>query len=284
MKEDVKMSELLKSLGNISSVEEEIVVNNMYSSPFEAETWWENGLSKDQLEHDERYCEFWKIVVYRGNYSKRTKGQGYVVKVKSKTGDLTELTYLFDDFVNKFDRVCREELSYYGYLDRFVASKLIEIALFYKKHDMVGDEKNHVIPLDPSVDNALDILLDNVSANNLVDQYYNRLVEYIKENHKSFASRTAMNATPDVKAAWLDDDLYKAKYTQETLAIRDKELKNFIGRKETDVMLMKEIVAEFAERGYILPGKNFAKDITLSADAKDVRCYVVNINRDMLGI
>ena len=278
------MSELLNSLGNISPIKEEKVMSNMYSSPFETKDWWENGLSQDELENDERYCQYWKIVVYRGNYSKRTKGQGYAVKVKSKIGDMIELTYLFDDFVNYFNRVCKSDMSYYGYLDSWVASKLIDIACFYKKHDMVGDEKNHVIVLDQSVDNALDILLDNVSANNLVDQYYNRLVEYIKENHKSFASRTAMNATPDVKAAWLDDDLYKAKYTQETLAIRDKELKNFIGRKETDTMLMKEIVAEFAERGYILPGKNFAKDITLSADAKDVRCYVVNINRDMLGI
>ena len=63
------MSELLKSLGSINSVEEEIVVNNMYSSPFETKDWWENGLSKDELEQDERYCEYWKIVVYRGNYS-----------------------------------------------------------------------------------------------------------------------------------------------------------------------------------------------------------------------
>lgn len=278
------MSNLSESLGNMNSVEEEkVMMDNIYS-PFENEKWWEDKMSEDERVLDYRFNKFWKVAVYRGYYSKRTKGQGYAVKVKSKIGDLTELSYLFDDFVNKFERVCQSEMAFYGFLDKAVIKDLHRIALDYKCHDMVGDDKNHVIVLDSSVDNALDILLDRVSADNLIDKYYNNLVEYIKENHESFASRTSQDATPNVQAAWLDDDVYKSKYKQETLAIREKELKNFIGRKDSDTVLMREIVAEFVERGYILPGKNYAKDITLSGDAKDVRCYVFNINRVMLGI
>ena len=278
------MSNVFESLGNMNSVEaEKDMMDNIYS-PFEDGKWWENDVSEDERVLDYRFNKFWKVAVYRGCYSKRTKGQGYAVKVKSKIGDLTELTYLFDDFVNNFDRVCKGEMAFYGFLDKEVIKDLHRIALNYKCHDMVGDDKNHVIVLDPSVDNALDILLDRVSADNLIDKYYNNLIEYIKENHESFASRTSQDATPDVQAAWLDDDVYKSKYKQETLAIREKELKNFVGRKDSDSVLMKEIVTEFVERGYILPGKNFAKDITLSADAKDIRCYVININRAILGI
>lgn len=284
MKGDIKMSNVFESLGNMNSVEaEKDMMDNIYS-PFEDGKWWENDVSEDERVLDYRFNKFWKVAVYRGCYSKRTKGQGYAVKVKSKIGDLTELTYLFDDFVNNFDRVCKGEMAFYGFLDKEVIKDLHRIALNYKCHDMVGDDKNHVIVLDPSVDNALDILLDRVSADNLIDKYYNNLIEYIKENHESFASRTSQDATPDVQAAWLDDDVYKSKYKQETLAIREKELKNFVGRKDSDSVLMKEIVTEFVERGYILPGKNFAKDITLSADAKDIRCYVININRAILGI
>lgn len=278
------MSDSLRDLETINSVEEEkVMMDNIYS-PFENGKWWEDKMSEDERVLDYRYNKFWKVAVYRGNYSKRTKGQGYAVKVKSKIGDLTELSYLFDDFVNKFERVCQSDMAFYGFLDKEVIKDLHRIALDYKCHDMVGDDKNHVIVLDPSVDNAIDILLDRVSADNLIDKYYNNLIEYIKENHESFALRTSQDATSDVQAAWLDDDVYKSKYKHETLAIREKELKNFIGRKDTDSVLMKEIVGEFVERGYILPGKNFAKDITLSADAKDIRCYVLNINRGMLGI
>ena len=259
------------------------MTENIYN-PFEDGKWWEDTMSKDERGKDYRFNKFWKVAVYRGNYSKRTKGQGYAVKVKSKIGDMIELTYLFDDFVNNFDRVCKSDMAFYGFLDKATITELKSIALTYKCHDMVGDDKNHVIVLDPSIDNAIDILLDRVSADNLIDKYYNNLIEYIKENHESFASRTNQDATSDVQAAWLDDDVYKSKYKKETLAIREKELKNFIGRKDSDTVLRREIVAEFVERGYILPGKNFAKDITLSADAKDIRCYVININRAILGI
>lgn len=278
------MSNLFESLGNMNSVEEENVMTENIYNPFKDGEWWEDTMSEDERVLDYRYCKFWKVAVYRGYYSKRTKGQGYAVKVKSKIGDFTELSYLFDDFVNNFDRVCKSEMAFYGFLDKATITKLKGIALDYKCHDMAGDDNNHVIVLDPSVDNAIDILLDRVSADNLIDKYYNNLIEYIKENHESFASRTGEDATPDVQAAWLDDDVYTSKYKQETLAVREKELKNFIGRKDSDTVLMREIVAEFVERGYILPGKNYSKDITLSSEAKDIRCYIISVNRKMLGI
>ena len=99
------MSNLSESLGNMNSVEEEKDMTDNIYSPFENGKWWEDKMSEDERVLDYRYNKFWKVAVYRGNYSKRTKGQGYAVKVKSKIGDLTELSYLFDDFVNKFERV-----------------------------------------------------------------------------------------------------------------------------------------------------------------------------------
>ena len=63
-----------------------------------------------------------------------------------------------------------------------------------------------------------------------------------------------------------------------------QEAREVLCRKDSDTVLMREIVAEFVERGYILPGKNYSKDITLSSEAKDIRCYIISINREMLGI
>ena len=241
----------------------------------------------ESLEVDKKYLKnnYWYIAVFRGDYSK-SDTPVYAVKVKSKLGAQVEKSFLYYDFVFQFAKKVKPVLGAIGYLDSKVIELLQASVTACIQKDTPDNENNPVIVLEGQ--GAIDVLLNGVIANNVIDKYYNTLLENIVVNADTFASRTNKDADSTTVAAWLDDDLYtsKSKYGREVLAVRDTEFKRLIGWSESDGIYVKTVVNEFIAAGYILPGSGamVCKDITLSAEEKAFRCYVIDISRKMLKI
>jgi len=250
-------------------------------NPFDSEDYL---ATLDNID-DIRFNEYWYIAVFRGDYSK-SDTPVYAVKVKSKLGAQVEKSFLYYDFVFQFAKKVKPVLGSIGYLDSKIIKHLQASADACVQNDKPGNKNNPIIVLDDQ--GAIDILLNGVIANNVIDKYYNTLLENIVANADTFASRTNKDADSTTVAAWLDDDLYtsKSKYGREVLAVRDTEFKKLIGWSESDGIYVKTVVNEFITAGYILPGSGamVCKDITLSAEEKSFRCYVIDISRKMLKI
>lgn len=234
---------------------------------------------------DARFNQYWYIAVFRGDYSKKDTSV-YAVKVKSKLGDMVEKSFLYYDFIFQFAKIVKPVLGSIGYLDSKVIKQLQASADACVQNDRADNKNNPIIVLEGQ--GAIDILLNGAIADNVIDKYYNTLLENIVASADTFASRTNKDADSTTVAAWLDDDLYtsKSKYGREVLAVRDTEFKRLIGWSESDGIYVKTVVNEFIAAGYILPGSGamVCKDITLSAEEKAFRCYVIDISRKMLKI
>ena len=75
-------------------------------------------------------------------------------------------------------------------------------------------------------------------------------------------------------------------YGKTVLAVKYSELKNLMGWDKNDGVELGSVVKELAARNvlYLSTSYNKGWDITLSSEAKDTRCYIINVEPSELNV
>lgn len=229
------------------------------------------------------YNRFWEVYLLYGYHSKYDYPV-YAVKVRSKLGTHAQKTFMYDDFVFHFDKKVKPVLGVMGYLgvgnNKIIQNDIITVAETMMQND-------EYIDLSDKKDQGIEYMLADETSSEDVDKYFDNLMAKVKEEPDNIACKSENNFDKNKhNGAWLDTEYYKSKnvYGKETLAIMVSKFSDMIDLGSNKVK--KSFVEAFVRSKYILTGENshtVEKDITL-ATGKQERCYVINLDRETLGL
>ena len=238
-----------------------------------------NVIETKVVNRDPYFNDWWDVKVYRGRYSE-CNGQVYAIEFSSKKGDKQSVSFLKSKMsmgkISK-DILCRLEAC--GVINSTIVTELELIVQTYILHDEDTDPENRVIVLDTEKGESIDRILNPLLSDNYIDRYHNRLFESLEDKCSEFTWMSKNNATKETLGTWLDNKYYNHLYGRTVLAVKYSELKNLMGWDKNDGVELGSVVKELAARNVLFLSTSYNRgwDITLSSEAKDTRCYIINV-------